>query len=778
MIDKINYTEKHVGDKFTHGDANEIKNVINNNADVLSTLQKLGIFQLNVQYDLPLIWTDGKYITTSGVGSDPNYQGTLDYYPVVAGQKLHCNISVTGAGDIVAIYDINKQFVESKFGTNFEIIIANDGFIRFSNDKRAVANPSVTTNTAEKYIEQLNILTGKEIELINKDTFIPFAKQTNSFSFIPSTPKVELAYKGQVNNKKRFLAVSFDDFRPTDESWVIPLFNKYGFKSTFNRINNGVPTANDVKRVSAVILGGHEIGDHTITHQMYVYYSPLFNGQNPNSPEGGQIAFPSNNDLRNNRGDGRNVFGKQINTVVDLGYAAPVFTVTWQNLSDAQCQQIRDAFSLYKDATLLPLMDSLSNDLLGTTGNSFGSWNGIKYTGGIFTDCKTSANHEVWEKICLIQFLYYKKYFGMNFDFAQWSLPGSRNSYLYFEENGKYYYDRSKTQFANDLGKLQSSYITDNAGLLKTRSWIDILREFGYKMTHDALFPGRSDGNAMTEFSHHLIINAGFSKKDALIYPTERTIPWYEYSAYNEAFFTGVSNYAKKMYDHRTIGESGFYNAIENIRNSTANGIIAGCVWDSSDLFCEKIYWEEILKFCKFSGIEVITKSEAFDIAFNHIVENGNLIYNPDLRNLAKEYLPDANVPNRPDGYFGDCTLEVDNTTNENVLFAKHVSNTASYSHYGIAPGNYKYTCNAKGNGNIWIYAIRNNTNVGGISDLLESITIASSNYVDSPANMFIKNEPIVDYNGINEGLDNKICGLKIFYRGSIRVKNISLIKI
>lgn len=38
MIDKINYPEKHVGDKFTHGDANEIKNAINNNADVLSTV--------------------------------------------------------------------------------------------------------------------------------------------------------------------------------------------------------------------------------------------------------------------------------------------------------------------------------------------------------------------------------------------------------------------------------------------------------------------------------------------------------------------------------------------------------------------------------------------------------------------------------------------------------------------------------------------------------------------------------------------------------------------
>jgi len=656
------------------------------------------------------------------------------------------------------------DFDEAKNETNFEI---NDRVIRFSNDKRKVGNPTDT------------IVSGKhKIVFINKDSFIPFAKQNNSFLFEPLTPKIELAYKGQVNSRKRYLAVAFDDFRVSDFSWLIPLFNKYGFKTTFNRVNYGIPTDADFNKYSAVINGGHEIGDHTITHQMYPYYSPLFNGQNPVSLDGTQQPFPTNADLRVNRGDGKNVFGKVITDIVNLGYDAPKFDVTWENLSDAQCQQIRDAFSIYKDSTLLTLMDLLSNDLLGTTGNSFGSWNGTKYTGGIFTDSKTSANHEVWERICLIQFLYYKKYFGMNFDFAQWSLPGSRNSYLYFEDNGKYYYDREKTQLANDLGKIQSSFITDNAGVLKTRSWIDVLREYGYKLTHDSFFPGRYDGSTMTEFSHHLIINSSLSKKDALIYPTERTIPWGGYSAYNEAFFSGISDYAQKMYDHRVDGQTGFYTAIENIRNATANGIIAGCVWDSEDTFEEKIYWEEILKFCKSTGIEVITKSEAFDIAFNHFVENGNLIYNPDLRNIAKEYMPDANVPNKPDGYYGDCSLEIDDETNENVLFANYIDETCNYLHYGVPNGQLKYSCDAKGSGEILIYAIRNNTPIGGISDLLASIEIDTIEYENINSNLFVKKELIDAYNGINEGLGNKICAIKIFYKGNIRVKNISLIKI
>ena len=730
---------------------------------------------------LPLVWTNEKYIISGGgVGSDVNYQATLDYYPVIAGQKLQCNIAVSGVGDIVAIYDVNKNFVEAKSGTNFEITFAYDGFIRFSNDKRVITTP-VVENIAKKYTElinKLNILSDKDVKLINKNSFTPFAKQTSLLNFIPSTPKIDLAYRGQINNKKRYLAVSFDDLSDSDISWVIPLFNKYGFKSTFNRINYGVPNDLDISRYSAIINGGHEIGDHTITHQMYPFYSPLFNGQNPNSLDGTQQPFPTNADLKNDRGDGKNIFGKTITDIVNFGYAAPVFTISWQNLSDSQCQQIRDVFSLYRDETLLPLMDSLSNELLGTTGNSFGSWNGTKYTGGIFSDCKTSSNHEVWERICLIQFLYYKKYFGMNFDFAQWSLPGSRNSYLYFEENGKYYYDRGKTQFANDLGKLQSSYITDNAGILKIRSWIDILREFGYKMTHDALFPGRNDGNVMTEFAHHLILNSSLSKKDALIYPTERTIPWFNYSAYNEAFFNGISNYGKKMYDHRVNGEDGFYNAIENIRNKTANGIIAGCVWDSADTFEEKIYWEEILKFCKATGIEVITKSEAFDIAFNNVVEIGNLIYNPELRNSVKEYFPDANFTNRPDGYYGDCILEVDEITNENILYVNYVNDLAYYSHYGIPHGNLKFSCSAKGSGNIWIFAIRNNTVLGEQSDLLSSISIEDANYTDKNSSFFVKNEPVTSYEGVYEGLSNKICGLKIMYNGIIRVKNMSLIKI
>lgn len=734
----------------------------------------------NTQLDYPLVWTNGKYITNAGTGNDANYQATLDYLPVTAGQKLQCNIAVSGSGDIVALYDTDKNYIGAVSGTNFELEIEADGYVRFSNDMRMIDTPTVTNMTSSNstLAEKINILSGRSVSVAHKNQAVPMAKLTENVVFVPSTPRIDLAYKGVVTPRKKYLAVCFDDLRDSDTSWVIPLFNKYGFRSTFNRINAGIPVAEDITKYAAVVLGGHEPGDHTITHQMYPFYSPLFNGQDPSDIDGTQTEFPTNNDLRANRGDGKNMFGKNVSANVDLGYGAPDLSAkTWATLSDADCQLIRDTFSLYKDETLLPLLDSLSNDLLGTSGNSFGSWNTDRYTAGIFTDCKTSANHEVWERICMIQYLYYKKYFGMNFDFAQWSLPGSRNSYMYFEEDGKYYYDREKTQPANDLGKMQSTLVADNAGNFVLRSWIDVLRNFGYKLTHDSLFPGRYDGNEISEFSHHLIINAHLSKKDALIYPTERTIPWYDYSAYNEAFFAGVADYAKKMYDHRVSGQSAFFQAIEAIRNVTSNGIIAGCVWDSTDTFAEKIYWEQILRYCKSVGIEVITKSEAYDIAFNHPLEVGNLIYNPDLRNTATEFLPSANVPNKPDGYYGDCSLTTDGVTGEPVLYANRIDDTCRYLHYGIPTGKLTYGCEAKGAGTIWIYALRNNTALGLQSDMLAEITVNSENYESVSQLITIKNEAIEAYNGVNEGLGNKICGIKIVYYGEIWIKNISLKK-
>lgn len=115
---------------------------------------------------------------------------------------------------------------------------------------------------------------------------------------------------GDFGGGRRYVAIGFDDFRITDFSRIIPLFEKYGFKATFNKIIwNSKPTWIEKLQIKRVLLGGHEIGDHTIMHSKYIFDEPMFNGQNPENPEGGQFPFPTDEQMSKDRGDGKNVFG-------------------------------------------------------------------------------------------------------------------------------------------------------------------------------------------------------------------------------------------------------------------------------------------------------------------------------------------------------------------------------------------------------------------------------------------------------------------------------------
>lgn len=124
----------------------------------------------------------------------------------------------------------------------------------------------------------------------------------------PKQPRYNYSYN--FSGDRCYLAIGFDDFRITDFSRVIPLFEKYGFKATFNKITlNSKTTWIEKLQIRRVLLGGHEIGDHTIMHSKFIFDEPMFNGQNPEHPEGEQIPFPTNEQISQDRGDGRNVFG-------------------------------------------------------------------------------------------------------------------------------------------------------------------------------------------------------------------------------------------------------------------------------------------------------------------------------------------------------------------------------------------------------------------------------------------------------------------------------------
>lgn len=213
-----------------------------------------------------------------------------------------------------------------------------------------------------------------------------------------------------------------------------------------------------------------------------------------------------------------------------------MFDATWGELTDEQCQIIRNSFSIYKDQSgMLDKLDILSNKYLGTTGSSRGSWDMEKgcYTEGIYTGAKTSANHEIWERICQVTKLFYRDKvqprkwtsqrfwmkldeavsIGQNedFSFVTWSMPGAIRSPFYYEKDGKQYYDVNCMQSYNYLAQFPSTLVTDAYGNPVNRSWTQVLRQAGYNMTHDTNYPGREDGQLLPMMSRQLIYNASLS---------------------------------------------------------------------------------------------------------------------------------------------------------------------------------------------------------------------------------------------------------------------------
>lgn len=572
---------------------------------------------------------------------------------------------------------------------------------------------------------------------------------------------------------RRYLAIGFDDFRRSDFSMVFPLFNKYGATATYNRITYGHWSQTDNALLDILIQTGNEIGDHTWFHCNYMFNDPLCNGQDPHNPEGDQTIFPSNEQLRDDRGDGRNVFDFRLDESVKKGISNwwlyhhewTYFDALWGNLNDEQCQLMRDHFSIYKDTSgMLDVFDALSNKYLGTVGKSRGSWDNDKacYAGGIFTGSKTSCNHEIWERVLKVTKLFYQEAYSTDFAFKTWSWPGSVPSPFNFTNRGGRYYDEQCTKPYNYCAKFPSS-ITH-----KLRSWTQALREAGYRIAHDTIYPSRNDGLPLCMMSKQFIYNAGLSRQDALLYRTNNSISYSQIAGeYSREFFNNASfkSIPAQMYD----AGGAFYTFIEAIRHNTSNGMIHGEVIDSVASYSEKCFLTQMLEYCKTAGVEVVSKSKAYGVCFNEYNDSGNLVYNPTFRNTAKEFMPDAEkIPSNPDGYIGDCAV-----VNGEILI---IRGETYYLHYGIPNGEIVYSAEIEGTGRIYVYAIKNSDAVGlnnNDLDLLAAVNIASGFFERYAIKFEVPNNPVAEYEPVCEGYGNKVMGLKIVYFGSLRIKNI-----
>ena len=717
--------------------------------------------------------------------SGNNYRYCPTYFRVYPGQAVHTTGRSTGSCAGICFYDENKNFVSSEDGslTLSDTFTVPEGaaYARFCTEYYTTYGLAVT-------IEPIKEIPGisnaeKPFFVSDEENYDVLVGTEGQGSFVPSTPAVEHKYVGQLNPEKRYLCIGFDDFRDSDFEVVMPLFEKYGFKTNFNRIARSVTLSeSDKVKLNNLIMGRHELGDHSWLHEQFPFTEPMFNGQDPSSPEGSQTPFPTNSQMRDDRGDGKNVFGILLTTPVSTtnAYNGPAINTAWGSLSDAECQTIREWYSVMKDTNtnLIEILDTLSNMFLGTSGSSRGSWNPTsqQYTGGIFTGCKTSANHEIWERYLIVTQMFYLVVAKVNYRVKTWSLPGSKDSNCWFENDGKKYYDSTFTKYANYLAKFPSSRLTNPDGTAKNRSWTDCLREFGFTATHDFIWPGRIDGsNGEADFmADQFILGAKGRRNDAIPYPSNCTRTFnYDTvaTAYPASSMTGTKSLAAQMYD--STRSTAFKDFIEAARRKMSNGIIDVEIADSVVSYSFRLFIEGLLKYCKATGVEIVTKQEAYDICFNHIICGNNLIYNPRLRNTAKEFMQDATtVPTNPDGYDGDCSV---NRDSENVPILV-TTGLVRYLHMGIPDGKMTYSALVKGTGTITVYAVRNNTS----RYYTNLVAITASNVANTGFGevemTFTINEPAEgEYEQIYEGLGEKIIGILIEYSSGLQVKQIGL---
>lgn len=575
------------------------------------------------------------------------------------------------------------------------------------------------------------------------------------------------------------VSIGFDDFRASDFSLVAPLFSSFGATATFNghhlRASLG---SNEVQRLESLARAGHEIGDHTWRHLNFPFDDPLMNGQDPRAPEGGQVPFPSNEQLRADRGDGRNAFGFPLTDSVNVqlsdflayrDHRWSAFETTWGKLTDEQCQTIRNYFSVYANGGgLLDLLDELSNRYRGTSGRSRGSWDKEKgwYTGGVFTGCRTSANHEIWERMLALTRSLYRDGWRRDFSFRTWSWPGSIPSPFLFSANGKTYYDAEHRLPANNLARFPR---TRQAEPVVFRSFTEALRTEGYVLTHDATYPSRRDGQAPTMMRHQLYLNASWSRRDALAYPTERTVDYGKIaSEYRESRFGHVTNrMAAVLYDD---GRS-YRDFVEAVRHDVARGLVHGEVIDSQDTFSERTFLEQALAYCRKAGFRVVSKKEAHAWCFGRRFVYGNLIRNGNFRNTAAEFLPEAKtVPANPDGYTGDCQVAADakgrpvlRTTGEtqNLLF-------------GVPTGRrLRYSLDLRGRGEILVRMIRNSDGADlGSCETLSRLSVSAEDFETKDVTLVVPDDPETEYEAQWEGLGRKVMGLQFVYSGGLEIRS------
>ncbi len=581
-----------------------------------------------------------------------------------------------------------------------------------------------------------------------------------------------LPYFSQVRNrqldvKRKFVAFGWADFFEEDSTILMPLLAKYGFTHTFYAqikplSTNPLGSYYDIPTFKQIFNSGNFHGDHGFLHDAHLFTYPLYDGR----------TKPTNDELRTNRGDGRNAFGHLVTDTLNTSLGSTFITSylqqqssfgtkVWQTLTDDDCQVFRTYLSFYKCPQdyqnaqyILQTLDTLSARYCNTSGVSV--YNGDYETrtpntangeppsifnpivGGIFQGCAGTANHEIWERVQEIIKQYMHEVMCLPHNILYWATPGGSDlKMLYVEQNptsnSKRYFDVEMTKLCNGFSKFESS----RTG--KSRSMFDIFRAEGYLAGMYAQI-----GYSIAAWDHlQKVEKARMYRKNASLSIPDYMGDGYDYgyrlydcliatqegldALYNSADVM-VAKYEQTKTDpvYSSCTEyttnTNLGKLIDTTVKHTAWGLIPHGVGDSgfSDTdqnlrrrkrSCFALTVELYYQFCKKAGIELISHHEAALLSLRHELPNGiNIFPNPNMDQTVKAIIASSYAPEIPDGWSGGTVIEETIGTLSNVRCLYVSVHTAKYwtRWYGIQKGLHNLSVWAKGTGTLKVYAIRN----------------------------------------------------------------------
>jgi len=562
-----------------------------------------------------------------------------------------------------------------------------------------------------------------------------------------------------------YLSIEWADFFQTDVNTLIPLAAKYGFANTFYRqikpASDNLYTTIYYNRpeIARMEQSGQREGNHGFGHIGQHISMPLYDGLNT----------PSNADFRVERANTTNEFGCIITDTVDESWgssmrdgwlllSAEIGATAWEDLTDAQCQSIRESLAIFTlpldgqgEQLVLETLDILSARYCGTTGTSVyeGDYTSIRIpntvnglapsesnriVGGIFQGASTTCNHEVWERVLTIDEQYKREFEYLNIRQTAFGSPaGAAANMLYHGQEvlDIAYQDRDRTKLATGASKHTCSI----TGI--TRSWLQCLRSMGYKNSTLALGQGYLENNWDVSSASENLEAQRIHKKNGCkqldeigngytnaMRSWDPSIPQVD----QETLLT-AEDLIKDLYDYTFteerytgMGASGatppYHQIINTLCKYNAWGITPDCGADSSTgtvagRASMALVMEALYQFCKRSGKKVISFEEATELQTMPLPTNYNYFPNNTFKTTPKTITVSVNAPSYPDGWNGGIIIDGELSFTSGTYFTRQ---------YAIKSGTIFLSILAKGIGTILIKKIINDDIYDNISGALFTV--------------------------------------------------------